>query len=357
MVTTIINPPTQDYPVLTSAIGPIKASTDKSKVLVEIVRDPEGEIDLFFSTTLYPYDNIVELNDIGSLIEDRLRAVNRIWDMIEIRIDGATAEFTALYCEYLLAPDFRHDTCFLCSAATSIVHRNSAISLAHWDNGSKEYQVKVVGLDEKGKTVALSAVFYRTLESNHVSFSVNDILDFALNRSSIETGDVISSVSYFAISHGAIQKVFYLMDHPFFLTFCFRNIFNAIEYVDIAGLATRITKVNRDTAYVAGRMQQYDQTIERSFEMHTGPLTADQVKEIEQLVGSRTIYLCASDRDYRVMITDHTLEYDNDDESLPSAKFTFCFADKRPVLTSGDIGALLPSGNHIFTHEFTAEFS
>ena len=64
MATTIINPPSQHYPVLTSALYSMKASTDKNKVLVEIVRDPDGEIDDFFSTTLYSHNGIVELSDI-----------------------------------------------------------------------------------------------------------------------------------------------------------------------------------------------------------------------------------------------------------------------------------------------------
>ena len=49
MATTIINPPDQSSPVLTSDLYSVKARTDKTKVLVEIVRDPGGEIDKFFS--------------------------------------------------------------------------------------------------------------------------------------------------------------------------------------------------------------------------------------------------------------------------------------------------------------------
>ena len=59
METTIINPPDQYSPVLTSDLYSIKARTDKTKVLVEIVRDPDGEIDKFFSTILYPHNGVV----------------------------------------------------------------------------------------------------------------------------------------------------------------------------------------------------------------------------------------------------------------------------------------------------------
>lgn len=357
MATTIITTLSQDSPILTSSLYSIRARTDKTKILVEIVRDPDGEIDKFFSTTLYPHNGVVELSDIGSLIEERFRTKRRLWDMMEIRFDGVAAPFTALYCEYTLDPDFDYTRCFLCAAGYSIVHRNSAISLAHWDDGSTEYLVQVVGLDSAGNTAVVQTTFNRNINSNHVSFSVNEIIRFALNQSEVETGDTLASVSYFAISHGSMRKIFYIVDHPFFLTFGFRNMFNAYEYIDVVGIVNRITKIDREPAVCSGRAMQYNQTVERTYEMHTGPLTDEQIREVEQLIGSRCIQLCASGHDYDIIVTDHSIEVDNDDESLSSIKFTFRFVGDRPLLISSDMGALMPSSSHIFSHEFTAEFA
>ncbi len=357
MATTIINPPDQYSPVLTSNLYSVKARTDKTKVLVEIVRDPDGEIDKFFSTTLYPHNGVVELSDIGSLIEERFRSKSRLWDMMEIRIDGAVAEFMALYCEYSLDPEFDYTQCFLCAAGASIVHRNSAISLAHWSNGSNEYRVQIVGIDIEGNTVAVEKTFTRNVYSNHVSFSVNDIIRFALNQTDYEVGVDLEKVAYFSISQGSMQKLFYVVDHPFFLTFGFRNMFNAYEYIDVVGVVTRKTKFERDTAVCSGRAKQYNQSVERTYEMQTGPLTDEQIREVEQLIGSRNIQLCASGFDYDIIITDHSIEVDNDDESLSSIKFTFRFVGERPMLIADDMGALMPSRTHIFSHEFTAEFA
>lgn len=357
MATVIINPPSIDSLVLTSAIYAIKASTDKSKVLVEVIRDPDGEIDEFFSTTLYPHNGEVELSDIGSLIEERLRLKKRFWDMMEIRFDGVPAEFTAVYCEDILDPEFDCNSTFLSLSAHSFVHRNSAISLGHWDNGTNEYQVRAVGLDAEGKIAFVEATFTRNMLADHVSFTVNEIIDFALNRSKFETEDVLASVSYFSISHGPMRKIFYIVEHPFFLTFGFRNMFNVFEYVDVVGVVNRKTNVERETAVCAGRVKQYNQSVARTYEMQTGPLTDEQFCELEQLIRSRDIRLCASGRDYDVIITDHTVEADNDNESLPSVKFTFRFADERPLLTASEMGALMPSSNHIFSQEFSAEFA
>ena len=67
--------------------------------------------------------------------------------------------------------------------------------------------------------------------------------------------------------------------------------------------------------------------------------------------------LCAGECDYEIIVTDHTIETDNSDESLPSIKFTFRFVGNRPVITESDMGALMPSSTHIFSQEFTAEFA
>lgn len=357
METTIINPPPQNFPILTSALYSLKARTDKAKVLVEVIRDPEGEIDRFFSTTLYSHNGVVELSDVGSLIEERFRAKRRLWDMMEIRIDGTVAEFTALYCEYSLDPDFDYTQCFLCAAGESIVHRNSAISLAHWNNGSNEYRVQVVGLDSEGNTASVERIFTRNSYSNHVSFTVNEIIRYALNQTDEETGADLVKVAYFAISYASMQKIFYVVEHPFFLTFGFRNMFNAYEFIDVVGVVTRKTKFDRETAICSGIAKQYNQTVERTYEMQTGPLTDEQIREIEQLIGSRDVQLCASAFDYDIIITDHSIEVDNDDESLSLIKFTFRFVGERPMLIADDMGALMPSRTHIFSHEFTAEFA
>lgn len=357
MATTIINPPPEHDPVLTSALYSIKARTDNTKVRVEMIRDPDGDCDSFYSTTLYPHDGVVELSDIGSLIEEQFRVAKCIWSMMEIRFDDVSVVFTAIYCEYELDPEFDYTKCFLCAAGNSIVHRNSAISLAHWNNGSTDYRVQIVGIDTDGNTASVERTFTRNANHYHVAFTVNEIISFALNETGEEAGKDLVSVAYFAISYGPMQKAFYVMDHPFFLTFCFRNIFNACEYLDVVGVVSRKTAFDRETAVCSGRVRQYNQTVERSYEVQTGPLTADQINELEQLIGSRDIQLCAAGFDYDVIITDHTIEVDNDDESLSSIKFTFRFVGERPLLIADDMGALMPSRTHIFSHEFTAEFA
>lgn len=341
--------------MLTSSLYSLKASADSKKVRVEIIRDPMGESDCFFSTELYPIDGVVEFSDIGTLIEEHFREKKLIWADIDIRVDNVSTLFTALYCEYILDPDFDPSNCFLCASGTSVVHRNSAISLAHLGNGQIEYQVKIVGADSHGNTASVIRTINIEKPSFEISFSVKDIINAAISPA--DGGSPLASVAYFAISYGSHQKLFYIVDHPFYLTFCFRNMFNALEYLDVVGIVKRKTTVDSETAICAGAVRQYNQTVERTYEVETAPLTDAQARELEQLISSRSIRLCASVYDYDIIITDHTLEVDNDDENLSSVKFSFRFVNNRPHLIDSEMGALMPSVSHIFSHEFTAEFA
>lgn len=357
MDTEFISALSGQVPVLTSSLYSVKAVTDKVRVPVEVVRDPDGEIDVFFSTVLYPHDGVVELSDLGSLIEGQLRAAGRIWDMFEVRIDGVAAEFTAVCCEYKLTDDFDLAKCFLTVSDETVVHRGSPISLNHWPDGSGDYRLQVVGHNADGAVAVWEHTLTVPNDSGSCGFMVDYIIDLATNQTAVETGDVLETVAYFAISHGERQKVFYIVEHQYYLTFWFRNMFNAPEYLDVAGIVTRKTRHDRDTAVCSGRMMQYDQSVERTFEMKTGPLTDTQVRELEQLVGAREVCLCVGREDYEVIITDHTLEYCNDDESLATVSFTFRFASDRVVLTPDDMGALSPVRTGIFSPEYSPEYA
>lgn len=348
--------PLDDY-TLTSRLDTIRARTDKVKVEVSVIRDPEGEIDEFFKTTLYAFNEVVELSALGKLIEERFRAKGRITDMMSVVIDGVTLNFIALYCTFDLNSDFDYRQSFWTTSRTSIVHRTSAICLAHHFTGSQTYHIKVVGTDFDGRIAMVERDFTRAAGSKWVSFSVSEIIRYALNQTDYETGEDIMRVGYFTIEYGAIQKRFSVVEDPDYLTFRFLNLFNAPEYVDVVGKVKRKTEANRDTAICSGCLRHYNQVINRTYEVETGALTADQALTIEQLICSYEVELCGRVDNYKIIITDHSCEVDNDDDTLVSMKFTFRLVGDRPALIDAEMDGLAPGISHIFSNEFTAEFA
>lgn len=358
MATNFLTSLSSDYPELTCNINSIRAQTDKVKVTATLVRDPEGEIDEFFSTTLYAYNGTVELVDVGKLIEERFREKNVIGtSMMACIIDDVQLDFNVQYCEVLMNTDFDLQEGFYTCAPVQIVHRDSVVNLGHWNNGHRKYRVQVVGIGPDGEVATIEREFTRSIYSKTVSFSVYEILRWALNQTEYETDDAIAKVSYFSISHENAQKIFYLVDDPFFLTFYFRNIFNIHEYLDVVGTVKQKTKVDREIAICSGSARQYDQKTERTYEVTTGPLTIDEARAIEQLIMAHDVDLVCNDDFYKILITDHTIEQDNDDSTLTSIKFTFRFASERVKFTSDEVQALSPSRSSIFSQEFTAEFA
>lgn len=343
--------------MLTSQLDTIRARTDKTKVNVSVVRDPDGDIDEFFSTTLYAFGGVVELSAVGKLIEERFRAQNRIQDMMSIIVDDVSLDFIAVYCTHTLNSDFNLHDCFWSTAATAVVHRGSMVSLSHFDTGSRTYHVKVVGINEDGTIGMVEKDFQRSAYARDLSFSVDSIIRFGLNQTTEETCGDLVKVSYFAVSYGAIQKIFYVVDDPEYLTFEFRNLFNCPEVVDVVGKVKKKTAVDRDTAICGGKMRHYNQVVNQTYEVETGPLTADQVLTLEDMMASHQVQLLTTPDEVDIIITEHTCETDNDDDSLMTMKFTFRMVGDRPTLLGDAMAGLAPDRRNIFSHEFTAEFA
>lgn len=357
MATSFVNSPSAQGYNLTCDYPTIAARVTANAVQASLIVDPNGKSMTIYSSLLYSVNGIVTIYDFDRLLEDYLVGQNLMFDTFELVIDTALVRFTALHCAFALDPDFSPEERFLTTSATSTVHAGSVISLPHIPDGSDSYHVKVVGLDNDGRTVMAERIYRRNNSNGYVLFDVKEIIDFALNKTDWETGVDIARVAYFSISHGTAQKIFYLADDPTFLTFRFRNLFNAIEYIDVAATVRRKTSVERETAVCGGNARQYNRHVARVYEVETGPLTADRLNDLEQLVCSHEVRLCTADYDYDVITTDHTLEYDNNDESLPAAKFTFRFVNERPRLMADEAASLMPSASRIFSEQFSSEFA
>lgn len=342
--------------LLTPALDAIIATTDLPKVDVVLTRDPDGDMDEFFSTSIYPYGGRVELSGVGALIEQRFRAMDVSESLMELRIGDNTIEFIAVYCAYELPEYFDRLRCFRCLSASAVVHRGSAVALSHHNTGSHRYHITLAGITDAGAPSVVEFDIERS--ANAVSFlqSVNSIVDYAISLSRQQNPSPIEKALYFSVEYAEMIKVFYISDEPEFLMLRFRNLFNCPEILDISGRIRRKSQSQRDTVVCAGRARQYNFTTDLTYEVETGPLSADQALSLEDLFCSHQVELLTDENIYDILITEHTCERDNDDESLVTMKFSFRFAGSRMVLLPEDMRALTPQGNRIFTHEYSRQF-
>lgn len=339
--------------VLTSECRDIVASVTSLKVDVRLIYDPAYSDDEFFSATLYAFGGQVTLSDVGTLIEEYFREHDLRTGRIGVEIDGTTISFTALYCEAIMPDEFNPNASFFTTAPSRRVHRDSVIYLTHASHGHNNYRVQVVGLDPEGNTIAIERQFTITPGAKCMSIAAKTIIDWALS------GDeaAMAHVAYFSISYDEMQAVFYLVEDPQYITFAFNNIFNSMESLDIVGTVKESTKVSAEEAVCSGKVRRYDRKVERTFEVTTAPLIPEEVSLVEQMVMSHHVDISLGGDAAEVLITDHTLEHDNDDGTLTSLKFKFRFADSRIRFNADEINALCPARTHIFSEQFTAEFA
>ena len=120
-------------------------------------------------------------------------------------------------------------------------------------------------------------------------------------------------------------------------------------------ITTTKTKVNRSTAVVGGRYLFYDQSVDKTYEVESAPLTEEESYWVEQLLCSHSVWLgVAPDTTSlrKVIIADSDCEVHDDDEQLNKVKFTWQFAMKTPHLMK----SFREDTNGIFTEPYNATF-
>lgn len=346
---------------LTSSVYAIKARTDKDKVAVRLdcENGVNGDIETFYSTTLYAFNGIVELVDVGSLIEEYFRLRHRVADMISISIDDTSVDGVFLYCEYAVDPDFDPGTRLFLATNSQRVHQDSTVTFASSDHGSAfPFTIKAVGHREiDGILAAVSFNLPVKLSNNSALFDVSDIIRYAMNAGGIEMGDdALIDVLYFSIEYGNLQKLCYIVPAKAYLTFAFSNNFNVTEYIDIVGTITTKTETSRETAVCSGVATQYDRNVTRTFQVETEPIPTEEVPLFEQFLSSHSVELTTHAYDFSVIITEFTSEPSNDDGSLTTFKFSWRFVNNRPVLFESLVNGIMPNRHRIFDDKFSPEY-
>lgn len=345
--------------VPTSNVSSITARTDKVRIDVSLSCENglDGEIETFYSTSLYPFNDVAELSDVGSLVEEYFRRRNKIADLITIAFDGVSIDVHFLYCEYRMPYDFAADKTFFLSSMVQRVHQDSIITIAAVNHGSAfPFVIKAVGHAEADNRLVVVEKSVQQNFNGVAYFNVADIILWALNKTEDEVGTDLRDVMYFSIEYAGIQKMCYIVPAPAYLTFSFHNAFNVKEFIDVVGVMTTKTNVSRDVAVCNGISKQYDRTIERTYQVQTEALTPDEVKIFEQFIASHHIALWLGNDDFNVIITDHTCEPSSADDSLSTIKFIWRFDDNRPHVFDSLMDGVMPNRRQIFNDTFSPEY-
>ncbi len=177
--------------------------------------------------------------------------------------------------------------------------------------------------------------------ANGIALSVNDL---ALVNFSVRCGS--RAVSFFvdeALDYNS--------------RFIFRNCFNVPDYIYFRAVTVEKSSVDSSLAVLGGVSKLYDRTSLKEYEVETEALTSDETVFIPQFLASHEVFHyehdpSSDDEEWvilPVLITDSTCEITNDDDKLNKVKFTWRYADERPVV-------LLQASRGIFTAPFNPYF-
>lgn len=329
--------------VLTSEARSIVASTDEDKLTVSLAHEDA----IFFSVELYAYHRRVELFDPGSIIEDFFIRWQMICEPITVTFGDVSVEMTFLYCENVMPESFDPSSILLLSSQARRVHKDSLFTVAALQP-DYPFFFDVVGFDSNGKIAIQQIQVNRDItESLRTTFRVADIVGMC---------NILTDVMYFSVEHGGRQLMCYITPAPAYLTFRFRNIFNVPELVDVEGFMVTKSETSRQTAKCSGDIVQYDRRTDRTYQVTTGALPADEVESLTQLVSSHSVQLFADGSYHDIVIEEHTCEDSTEDDSLSVVKFSWRFKGRRPVKFNSALLGIQPTHRDIFSDEYSPEY-
>lgn len=337
--------------VLTSWARSIIVSTDEQKLSVSLAYS--GAV--FFSVELYAYDGKVELFDPGSIIEDLFRSKGLVSGVVVVTFGSVSKSVTFLYCEYDMPMDFDPRNALLLSSSARRVHQGSDFTFAALPlDDVMRINFNAVGLDAAGVPVTASLNF--AIEASKVYkhtyiFQTDDYI-----RDFIRKNPQITKVLYFSVASGSRQLMCYVTPSPAWLTFAFYNAFNVQERLDVEGSMVTKSETSRQSARCSGDIVQYDRRTDRTYQFTSGPLPADEVETLAQLVASHSVQLYIDSHYYDVVIEEHTCEDYTEDDSLSVVKFTWRFKGRRPVRFNSAIFGIQPTHRDIFSDEYSPEY-
>ena len=342
--------------VLTSEAKSIAATTDEDRLSVSLTCSGVT----FFNVDPYAYDGKVELFDPGTLVENHFIARQMICESVTVTFGTASKNILFLYCENDMPASFDPRRVLLLSSQARRVRKDSQFTVAALsDDSDTPYVIKAVGHDSFGQIAKVEFNESPDLDDKYTTLSVPEIIKKATGLTNITDSPIstpLEDVIYFSVEHGGRQLMCYITPAPAYLTFRFRNIFNVPELVDIEGSMVTKSATSRKDAVCSGDIVKYDRRTDRTYEFTTGPLPADEVESLTQLLSSHSIQLLADGTYHDIVIEDHSCEDSTDDNSLSAMKFTWRFKGRRPVNFNSSIFGIQPSHREIFSDQFSPEY-
>ncbi len=289
-----------------------------------------------FRTTLYPYERVMNLKDIRSIIEGQLHKDNiasaecyiAIYDQFS---HANTQTFYVIASDYAIpSPAHFLSTHFLTTRNSFRIHRKGKQNLSWFvpSYARVSYYTEALILPDgqvspvllrrdEGTTPNYMGAVYRE------EISVQTVAEQFERTFPNSRGKLLS----FTVHRGNRAMTFYVTDEKPDFHLVFYNTFNVTEYAEFYATTTQKQKVQRSEALCNNIRTQYDQFTEHSFDVETAAVPYEEALWINQIFSSRfvsiPIYL---DTYVEILITESTSEISDSDKEQNRLKFSYKYA-------------------------------
>ena len=339
----------------------VSIETDATRLEVNIfVNDVK-----VFKSVYYPYNQVVCVRDIRSVIEASMFERQLVMALLRIEVyeptksttptnvtidengnyvvtfdsDGSSSpnatvdNVKMVYCRFKssLGSEGYLGNNFLTTRKSALIPRNGQLSLSNY---TKAYA--------QGSNYALIYYSQPKISGQIITYNAN------LGKMQSTTEKIVTaelSYDYFkstvdqALStdskvHGVEYQIglrrfnIFFTDEKATETFTFLNAFNQEETAYLFNTSSIKTEVDRSEAVCGNRTQFYDETVKIKHEVETAPLTYDEAKWLNQMLTSKLVKRPINDEESaQVLISDISSEVSDSDKELIRIKFSWKFVD------------------------------
>ena len=319
-----------------------------------------------YSAVYYPFNNIVTVRDIRSIIEASMYERQLVMTTMKIEVfepktnvssptsitidengnyvvtygsDGSSEPDAFVSNVKLIYSRLKSSASsanfltqsFLTTRKSALVPRNSQVKLNNYTQANAQ-----------GTNFA--RIFYSPVGSPEQVLSYDQILSSMQSESEQIVSSTLSDTYYYGIIlsargirsiirgveyHVGVRQfnVFYT-DEKASDVFTFRNAFNIEETVYLFGATTIKTEVDRSEAICGRETQFYDETVKVKHEVETTALPYDEAKWLNEMLTSKYVTHQLEDGSYkRIVISDITSEVSDSSKELIRLKFSWKYAD------------------------------
>lgn len=310
----------------TSQIPTFVAVSPEESVVIRLYREQR----VVFSTTLYTYMSRAYVRDLRSIVEQDMREAKMCTELYELTMEDRNGEetissFTAVFCEIAINKSVNSfiENHFLTTSSCMICSRipNTLAYLA-WAQ-EKVQLSKCIVYRDKDEKVGVYRETPRTVSSDgYVHYIITDPTGYANLGTILSITVTLNKRSY---------TYYYTDDDSGFKAF-YKNPFNVLELIQLPGMTTSATKIERSEAVILQRTSFYDQHVVDAFEFQSAPIPHALARHALELATSQEVFF--ADRYFEdtdelppILITDADISASDKRGGLSTIKFSFRYDD------------------------------